>query len=114
MGGFRLPIVSVGQDQKTLFFENRQFGGHFVLKKIIFLEKKKCFCWKCFFEKIIKKISQIFYGQKFFGNFEKIVFEKKFPPKTFFFKKIKFLSVYRGNNFFCPKKNYFCQKQSVR
>ena len=86
----------------------------FFLKKSIFLFfEKKCFFWKFFFEKIIKKIHKFFMGERLFE-----ILKKNFQKTTFFFKKKKNaffpknkVLVYRGKKFFfLQKKTCFYEK----
>ena len=94
-----------GEKPKTTIFENEQFSGHFVF------DKNNCFFGeKTFFPPINKNSYFIFlkknvfleivFRKQFFQNFKNIsahkkfvklffnFFEKHFPKKTFFFKKI--------------------------
>ena len=118
MGGeVRLPIVSVGQNQKTPFLKTDSLADTLFLTKIIFfLEKKKLFTpiIKNFI--FLKKNIFLFFEKKYFlGKF--FFFSKKFQKffmgGNVFFKKVKFLFI-GANKFFSSKKNYFCQKQSVQ
>ena len=70
------------------------------------------------FRKNYKKDHKFFMCRKLFEILKKKNFsKKKFPKKTFFFKKKKNaffqknkVLVYRGKNFFSPKKISFCKK----
>ena len=65
------------------------------------------FFLEIFFSKKLKKkkIINFLWAENFF--------EKTFPKKTFFFKKIKFLFI-GVKHFFSEKTHFFCKKLSVR
>ena len=89
------------KNKNCIFFEKKDLS--FFLKKNAFLEN--------FFFQNFKKFSAHKKFENFFFNF----FVKKFPKKTFFFKKIKLLFI-GVKTFFLPKqlgKNIFSPKTII-
>ena len=122
---------------KVSVFENGQFSGHLIFdkktffrrkkfftqinKNFVFLKKnnvhlfeKKPFFWKCFFENFFFRISKTFLPTKLLSKFFFNFFEKTFPKKRFFFKKMNIVFfqknkvlVYRGKKIFFSEKKVF-------